>query len=281
MDSRCVAAQEGLVLPVSLQASELAAVVAELRAAGCVFAEEEAELLADSADSAIGLADLVRRRAGGLPLEQVLGWAEFCGLRIIAQPGVFVPRRRSEFLVGQGTAVGRAAAPGGEPLVILDLCCGAGAIGLALATALGGAELHAADVDPVAVRCARANLGGIGLVYEGDLYEPLPAGLRGRVDILIANAPYVPTAEIALMPPEARLHEPGRALDGGADGVDVHRRIAAGAPAWVAPGGSLLIETSERQAPLTAAAIEAAGLRPQIVVDEDWPAAAVIGRAAG
>jgi release factor glutamine methyltransferase len=69
MDSRCVAAQEGLVLPVSLQASELAAVVAELRAAGCVFAEEEAELLADSADSAIGLADLVGRRAGGLPLE--------------------------------------------------------------------------------------------------------------------------------------------------------------------------------------------------------------------
>jgi release factor glutamine methyltransferase len=272
-------------LPVALQVSELAAVVAELRAAGCVFAEEEAGLLADAADSAAGLADLVRRRAGGLPLEQVLGWAEFCGLRIIVQPGVFVPRRRSEFLAGQAEAVGRAAAPGGEPLVVLDLCCGTGAIGLAVATGLARvglnrAELHAADVDPVAVRCARANLGGAGLVHEGDLYDPLPAGLRGRVNILIANAPYVPTAEIALMPPEARLHEPGQALDGGADGVEVHRRIAAGAPPWLAPGGCLLIETSERQAPLTAAAIEAAGLRPQIVVDADWPAAAVIGRPA-
>jgi release factor glutamine methyltransferase len=265
-------------LPVSLQSAELAAVVAELRAAGCVFAEEEADLLAGAADSAAGLAEMVRRRVGGLPLEQVLGWADFCGLRIVVQPGVFVPRRRSEFVVGQATAVGRLAAPGGEPLVVLDLCCGSGAIGLAVAVALGGAELHAADVDPVAVGCARVNLGGIGLVYEGDLYEPLPAGLRGRPDILIANAPYVPTAEIALMPPEARLHEPRVALDGGPDGVELHRRIAAGAPAWLAPGGSLLIETSEGQAPLTAAAIEAAGLRPQIVVDEDWPAAVVIGR---
>jgi release factor glutamine methyltransferase len=267
-------------LPVFLQSAELAAVVAELRAAGCVFAEEEADLLASAADSATGLADMIGRRAGGLPLEQVLGWAEFCGLRIVVQPGVFVPRRRSEFVVGQAAAMGQRAAPGGEPLVVLDLCCGTGAIGLAVAAALGGAELHAADVDPVAVRCARANLAGIGLVYEGDLYEALPAGLRGRIDVLIANAPYVPTAEIALMPTEARLHEPRVALDGGADGVAVHRRIAAGAPGWLAPGGSVLIETSERQAPLTAGAIEAAGLHPQIVADEDWPAAAVIGRLA-
>jgi release factor glutamine methyltransferase len=264
-------------MPVSLQSSELAAVAAALRQAGCVFAEEEAELLAGAADSAAGLADLVRQRVSGLPLEQVVGWAEFCGLRIVVEPGVFVPRRRSEFLVRQAEAIGRAAAPAGEPLVILDMCCGSGAIGLALAIALGGAELHAADIDPAAVRCARANLGGIGLVYEGDLYGPLPAGLCGRADILIANAPYVPTAEIALMPPEARLHEPRWALDGGADGVDIHRRIAAGAPAWLAPGGSLLIETSERQAPQTAAAIAAAGLRPELVTDEDWPAAAVIG----
>jgi len=270
-------------MPVSLQASELAAVVAALREAGCVFAEEEAGLLADAAGTLAELGEMVRRRASGLPIEQVVGWAEFCGLRIVVEPGVFVPRRRSEFLVRQGEAVGRRAAPSAEPLVLLDMCCGTGAIGLGLAVGLARdgqyrPELHAADIEPAAVRCARANLAGVGLVYEGDLFEPLPPALRGRADILIANAPYVPTAEIALMPPEARLYEPGRALDGGADGVDLHRRIAAAAPSWLAPGGSLLIETSERQARLTAEAVGAAGLRPQIVADEDWPAVVVIGR---
>ena len=265
-------------MPVTLSGREQADVVATLRAAGCVFAEEEAELLAGAAGTAAQLAGLVSQRASGLPLEQVVGWAGFCGLRIVVEPGVFVPRRRSEFLVGQAAA----AAPGGEPIVVLDMCCGSGAIGLAVADALARtgrprAELHAADIEPAAVRCARANLSGIGLVYEGDLYEPLPAELAGRVDLLIANAPYVPTAELPLMPPEAREHEPARALDGGADGVDIQRRIAAGAPDWLAPGGRLLIETSERQAPLTAAAIAAGGLRPQIVTDDDWPAAAVIG----
>ena len=86
-------------------------------------------------------------------------------------------------------------------------------------------------------------------MFEGDLFGALPAGLRGRVDVLIANAPYVPTAEIANMPPEAREHEPLVALDGGADGLDVQRRITACARDWLTPGGSLLIETSVRQAP--------------------------------
>lgn len=264
-------------MPVPLLSGQLADVVARLRAAGCVFAEEEADLLAGAASTPAELAEMVSQRVSGLPVEQVVGWAEFCGLRIVVEPDVFVPRRRSEFLVRQAAR----AAPRGEPIVVLDMCCGTGAIGLAVAAALGGAELHAADIEPAAVRCARVNLSGIGLVYEGDLYEPLPADLRHRADLLIANAPYVPTAELPLMPPEAREHEPARALDGGADGVDIHRRIAAGAPAWLAPGGSLLIETSERQAPLTAAAIAAAGLRPQIVTDDDWPAAAVIGRQRG
>lgn len=268
-------------MPVSLAASQLAGIVTTLRAAGCVFAEDEAELLATAASTPEELAAMVAQRAGGLPVEQVVGWAEFCGLRIAVEPGVFVPRRRSEFLVRRAAELGAQLTAAAEALVILDLCCGSGAVGLALAAALGGAELHAADIDPVAVRCARANLAGIGLVYEGDLYEPLPAGLRGRVDILIANAPYVPTAQIALMPAEARLHEPRVALDGGRDGVEVHRGIAAGAPDWLAPGGYLLIESSERQAPLTAAAMLSAGLNPQVVRDEDWSAAAVVGRLAG
>jgi release factor glutamine methyltransferase len=265
-------------MPVTLPPSELAGIAATLRAAGCVFAEEEAGLLASAASTTAELAAMVARRASGLPIEQVVGWAEFCGLRIGIEPDVFVPRRRSEFLVRQAEQAGRQAAPGKQPPVLLDLCCGSGAVGLALAAALGPAELHAADVDPRAVHCARANLVGRGEVYEGDLYDALPAGLRGRVDILVANAPYVPSAEIALMPAEARLHEPGVALDGGPDGVGLHRRIAAGAPGWLAPGGWLLIETSGRQAPLTAAAIRAAGLVAQVVTDDELDATVAIGQ---
>ena len=174
------------------------------------------------------LEDMVARRAAGLPLEQVLGWAEFCGLRISVDPGIFVPRRRTEFLVRQAAALARPAD------IIVDLCCGAGAIGAALAAAMDRAEVHAVDIDPDAVRCARRNVPGH--VYQGDLYEPLPGRLRGRVDILAANVPYVPSGEIGLLPAEARAHEPLVALDGGADGLDVLRRVAAGAPAWLARG---------------------------------------------
>ena len=199
---------------------------------------------------------MLARRVVGEPLEQVLGWAEFCGLRIVVAPGVFVPRRRTEFLVERAVQLlGADTRP-----VVVDLCCGTGAIGVAIAQRLE-VELHAADVDPDAVACARQNVT-MGEVHEGDLYDALPVGLRGRVDLLAVNAPYVPTDEIRLMPPEARLHEHHVALDGGADGLDLHRRVASGAPEWLRPGGTLLIETSQAQAEATAAACADAGLRP-------------------
>ena len=246
-----------------------AAVVARLRAAGCVFAEEEADLLLEAARSSAELDVLVDRRVAGEPLEQVLGWAEFCGLRFAVEPGVFVPRQRTRLLVREAVAL---TAPGA---VVLDLCCGTGAVGAAVAAAVGEVHLHAADVDPVAVRCARRNLAGP--VYEGDLYEALPEALRGRVDVLVANAPYVPTDAIALMPPEARVHEARTALDGGVDGLDLQRRVAAGAPDWLAPGGSLLIETSRRQAPDTLAAFTRAGLTARVVTDDELAGTVVIG----
>jgi release factor glutamine methyltransferase len=214
---------------------------------------------------------MVSRRVAGEPLEQVLGWAEFCGLRIAVTPGVFVPRRRTEFLVQQALALARPGA------VIVDLCCGAGAIGAALAAGAARAEVHAADVDPAAVRCARQNLPA-GQVYQGDLFEPLPAALRGRVQVLTANVPYVPTGELGYLPPEARVHEPAAALDGGPDGLAVLRRVAAGAPGWLAPGGHLLIETSERQATIAQAAFTACGLAPRIAGSADLGVAVVIGR---
>jgi release factor glutamine methyltransferase len=242
-----------------------------LRAAGCVFAEDEARMLMDAARTPAALDAMVSRRAAGLPLEQVLGWAEFCGLRITVAPGAFVPRRRTEFLVRHAVALAR---PGD---VLVDLCCGAGAIGAALAATVDRAEVHAADIDPAAVRCARLNLPE-DRVYQGDLYQALPASLRGRVAVLAANVPYVPTSEIAFLPPEARAHEPRAALDGGADGLDVLRRVAAEAPGWLAPGGHLLIETSERQVSRAEAAFAASGLAVRVARSADLDATVVIGR---
>ena len=240
--------------------------VARLRAAGCVFAEQEAELLAGAATSPEALAVLASRRIAGEPLEHVLGWASFCGLRIVVEPGVFVPRHRTELLVRAAAAEARAVR--GRP-VVLDLCCGSGAVGAAVATLLPVVELHASDVEPAAVRCARRNVARAGgHVYEGDLFAPLPRSLRGRVNVLVANVPYVPTSAIALLPPEARDHEPRRALDGGADGLEVLRRVAAGAPAWLAPGGILLTETSESQAALAVGALSAKPLRPEVHLAE-------------
>ncbi|MCE0762610.1 putative protein N(5)-glutamine methyltransferase [Pseudonocardia kujensis] len=252
------------------------ALVGALRAAGCVFAEDEAEVLAGSAASTEELEAMLARRVAGVPLEHVVGWAEFRGLRIVVDEGVFVPRRRTELLVEQGVAL---APPDG---VIVDLCCGSGAVATALAVELPGAEVHAADVDPAAVRCARRNLEPRGgQVHEGDLDAALPADLRGRVDLLLANAPYVPSAEVPFMPSEARDHEPLTALDGGADGLDLHRRIAALAPRWLRPGGQLLIETSRRQAPGTAAAMVAHGMGTALTRSEELDATVVVGISAG
>jgi release factor glutamine methyltransferase len=272
-------------------------VVALLRSAGCVFAEDEARLLMATARTPDELSAMAERRAAGLPLEQVLGWAEFCGLRIAVDPGVFVPRRRTEFLVQQAALLARGDDPprppregiarGDDPprppreamawpgVIVVDLCCGAGAIGAALAAAVDQAEVHAVDIDPAAVRCARRNVPGH--VYQGDLYQPLPASLRGRVGILAANVPYVPTGEIGSLPAEARTHEPLVALDGGPDGLDVLRRVAAGAPWWLASGGHLLIETSERQVPLASAAFAASGLTARVATSDELNATVVIG----
>jgi release factor glutamine methyltransferase len=260
-------------------------VVNALRAAGCVFAEDEARLLVSAAHAPAELASMVDRRVSGVPLEYVLGWAEFCGLRIVVEPGVFVPRRRTEFLVHRAVAAARDAAASRKRtdsertrLVVVDLCCGSGAIGLAVGSSLNAVELHAVDVDPAAVRCARRNLAAAGgTVYEGDLYRPLPRALHGTVDVLIANAPYVPTGEVGMLPPEARLYEPRTALDGGPDGLDVQRRVIAEASSWLAPSGHLLIETSDRQAPATAESFELHRLAATVAHSDDYDGTVVVG----
>ncbi|MBU3061989.1 putative protein N(5)-glutamine methyltransferase [Nocardia sp. NEAU-G5] len=257
------------------------ALVARLRAAGCVFAEQEADLLTDAASSAAELEALVTQRVSGTPLEYLLGWTEFRGLRVAVRPGVFVPRQRTGFLVERAVshALGQES---GTARVVLDMCCGCGALGLAVATELSAAgipvELAASDVEPAAVACARDNLAPLGAaVYQGDLFAPLPADLAGRVDLLLANVPYVPTAGIAEMPPEARDHEPRTALDGGADGLDVFRRVAAAAPRWLAPGGALLVEASRAQVPLATEILAHQGLTPVVAESEELYATVVLG----
>ncbi|NUS56963.1 MAG: putative protein N(5)-glutamine methyltransferase [Streptomycetaceae bacterium] len=255
----------------SVRLVSLSDTVATLRAAGCVFAEDEADLLHAAARTPEELGEWVRRRVAGDPLEQILGWAEFAGLKICVEPGVFVPRRRTEFLVARAATSLRPGA------VVVDLCCGTGAVGAALRT-LAAIDLYAADIDPAAVACARRNLDVP--VYQGDLLDALPADLRGRIDVLVANAPYVPTGAVALMPPEARLHEPMVALDGGADGLDYLRRLAATAPDWLAGGGVLCVETSLEQAAAALEIVRAAGFTASIDHDDDLDGTVLTGRRA-
>jgi len=245
--------------------------VADLRAAGCVFAEEEATLLVADGRP---LGELVARRVGGEPLEWILGWAQFGSVRVRTDPGVFVPRRRTEALV-------EAALPLlSDDAVVVELCCGSGAISALLLHHRPRLQVYAADIDPVAVTCAQKNLPG-ATVLEGDLFAPLPASLQGQVDVIVANTPYVPSDEIALMPPEARDHEPRHTLDGGPDGLALLRRIAAAAPAWLTAGGSLLIEVSDSQRESAAVAYSDAGLRPSFVADDEDGTTVVIGQHAG
>lgn len=236
-----------------------------------MFAEEEAQLLL-AATEGDALEELVRRRVAGEPLEYVLGWVEFAGHRIAIDAGVFIPRRRTAYLVD----LAAAATP--TDGTVLDLCCGTGALGLAVAHRIPDVELHAVDVEPGAVRCARRNLIGLGTTYAGDLTGPLPGRLRGRVDVIVANVPYVPDTAIEQMPVDSREHEPTRTVAGGEDGLDVLRRVAAAAADWLAPGGRLFSEVSAEQGGAAIAAFESVGLAAHTDHSEEYDATVVVGR---
>jgi release factor glutamine methyltransferase len=247
-----------------------AQLVAALRSAGCVFAEDEARLILEEATSQAEVMAWAARRMAGEPLELIVGWAEFAGQRIAVERGVFVPRLRSTIVVEIAVR---------EPAeVVVDLCCGTAALGAALAARWPSAEVHAADSDPAAVACARRNLTP-ERVHQGDLYAALPDHLRGRVDLLVVNAPYVPTAAIATMPREAREYEHHVALDGGADGLDIQRRVAEDAREWLRPGGRLVLETGRDRAERSAALLRDAGLSASVELDDDIDGTAVLARA--
>lgn len=247
--------------------------VRRLRAAGCVFAEDEARLLLESAPDPGARETLIARRVAGEPLEHVLGWVDLAGVRVLIDPGVFVPRRRTGVLVG---AAVQGLVDRVDP-VVLDLCCGCGAVGAAIAARVPAAQIWASDVDPAAVACARRNLPPERVV-QGDLFAGLPTMLQGHLDVVVANTPYVPTDRLDLMSVDAREHEPVLARDGGADGLTLLRRVAAQAPVWLRPGGVLAIEIGRDQTAPALAAFAAAGLTAEMRRAEDVDGTAVVGR---
>jgi release factor glutamine methyltransferase len=265
----------------------LTGTAARLAAAGCVSAQAEARWLLEEAlgtgpgalagrrteplppEVAGGLEEMVARRAAGEPLQYVIGWAPFGPLRLEVGPGVFVPRPETELVAERAARHLIARSPSKPVPVAVDLCTGSGAIACFLAEEVPGARVLATEIDPAALAWARRNVRGRRVeLLAGDLDEPLPADLRGRVDVLVANVPYVPAGAMPLLPHDVREHEPRLALDGGPDGLDVLRRVAALAPRWLAPGGWLVCEIGEGQrqavALLAAAGLVEVSVRPDL-----------------
>lgn len=223
--------------------------VTALRRAGCVFAEEEASILRASTDDATDLDRLLRARVDGAPLEQLVGWVAFRGLRLEVGPHVFVPRQRTMLLADVAIAEVRARMLDrpNETVQFVEAFAGVAPIAAAVRAERLSAQVHATDLDEEALRYARANLGDSAGIHRGSVLTSLPPDLRGRVDIIAAIPPYVPDAHVDLLPREARDFEPSVALFGGEDGLDHARELIAQAVHWLAPGGALLLELHSTQ----------------------------------
>ncbi|HEY7139267.1 MAG TPA: peptide chain release factor N(5)-glutamine methyltransferase [Methylomirabilota bacterium] len=260
-----------------------------LAAAGLVTARQDAEVLLARAlgttrlglyttgrarvPRAAGAAfeTLVARRAAHEPLQYLLGEAELSGVVLELGPGVFIPRPETEALVDRAVTLG----PPGVATV-LDLCTGSGAIACALATRRPGWTIWGVERARTAADCARANVRRLGLearvrVREGDLFGPLrDAVAAGAVDLVVANPPYLAAPILPTLPVEVREWEPWEALDGGADGLDVIRRLLAQAPEWLHPGGELLVEIGEEQGPAVRAIVAAEARYAAALVHRDF-----------
>jgi release factor glutamine methyltransferase len=229
----------------------VADVEATLAAAGFVAADEEAvELAAAAGGDAEVLGPLLDRRLSGEPLAWITGRARFAGLDVRVDAGVYVPRWQSAELAT------RAARRLPEDGTAIDLCTGTGAVAMALSHARPGARVVATDTDPHAVANARAN--GVE-AHEGDLFDPLDDVLRGRTDVVVAVVPYVPTPALRLLPRDTLTFEDAAHYDGGPDGATLLRRVLREAPAFLRPGGTVLLELGGKQAELLRPELEQLG----------------------
>lgn len=247
-------------------------VVSALAEGGCVAPAEEADALFRASIEGVGqIEQLVARRLGGEPLAWITGSVLFCGIRIHVDAGVFVPRPHTQALAR------RAVSLLPDDGIAVDLCTGSGAVAAVLGSAHPRATVVATDVDPVAVECARRN--GVSALV-GNLDEPLPPSLRGRVDVITAVVPYVPTEELLFLPRDVLANEPRPALDGGPRGTTVLVRAVEAAPRWLRPGGSVFLELGGDQAGEVAAAFENVGLSEiRVHRDDDGQDRAIEARA--
>ena len=181
-----------------------------------------------------------------------------------------MPRWQTEPLARRAASL---LLPGG---VAVDLCTGSGAIAVVLAAAVPSARVVATELEDTAVACARAN--GVE-VFAGFLDEPLPSSLEGRVDVLTAVVPYVPTDELRLLPRDVRTFEPRLALDGGVHGTELLAEVVRRSPRWLWPGGWLLLELGGDQAESLGPLLDAAGYEtPEVLVDEEGDPRAICAR---
>lgn len=205
-----------------------------LAEAGCVAAFEEAdELIAAAAGDDRKLLEMAKRRAAGEPLAWVTGEVIFCGYRVLVAAGVYVPRWQSEPLAYRATEL----LP--EDGLAVDMACGSGAIARVLAAERPSAVVLATDIDRHACECALSN--GVQ-VFEGHLGDPLPADVRGRVDVVVGVVPYVPTDQLVFLPRDVQDYEPALALDGGPEGTRLLAEAVRAAAGLLRPGGNLLLE---------------------------------------
>jgi len=205
---------------------------------------------------------MVARRAAGEPLQYVVGSWGFRRLDLLVDRRVLIPRPETETVVE--AALGELARLGGD--VVVDLGTGSGAIALSMAVEARPSEVWATDSSADALAVARANLAGVGgraatcvRLVEGNWFGALPAELRGRVDLVVSNPPYVAEPEVADLPPEVAGHEPRAALVGGPTGLEQVARIVAEAPDWLASPGALVVELAPAQASAASALARDAG----------------------
>lgn len=199
-------------------------------------------------------------------MQYVLGTAAFRRLELRVGPGVFIPRPETE-LVAE-----RALELLPRDGVVVDLCCGSGAIALSIADERPDARVLATELSPAASRWAASNRDASGLrvdLYEGDLFSPLPVDLRGGVDVVVSNPPYVDERERGVLPRDVVDHEPHEALFAPGDGTAVVERIVAEAPEWLRPGGWLVVEIGETQGDAARGLLSARGFA-EIAVKPDY-----------
>lgn len=233
------------------------------RASGRTAAEQTAHLDTPATGREVAFVDqMVARRAAGEPLQYVLGRWAFRTLDLLVDRRVLIPRPETEVVAG--LAIDAAAALD-RPAVVADLGTGSGAIALSLAAERWPhIEVWATDASADALSVARANLAGLGRragvvrLVEGDWFAALPAELAGRLDVVVSNPPYVPDGDP--LPAEVAEWEPASALRAGPDGLADVRRIVAAAPAWLAPGGVLVVEIGDTQGEAARALALDAGL---------------------